>query len=335
MRSVPARRGRDAVTVRSLQITALDGPDGMKLRSVPEAPADGKVVIDVHAAGVTFPDLLMTRGLYQVRPDLPFAPGLEVAGVVRTAPEGAHVAAGERVIAYTGHGGYSDVVSVPVPYVVPLHSSMDFVAGVALMTNYQTAYLAVCDRGRLQPGETLLVHGAAGGVGTAAIQIGIALGARVLAVVSDERKAEVARSAGAGEVLSLDGWAEEVKARTAGGAVDVIFDPVGGDRFDRSLSLLGPAGRALVVGFAEGRIPQIAANRLLLRNIDAIGVAWGPFVEKKPQTLRRIAEALSGLIDRGSVSPIIGKTYPLEEGGTALRDMEARSTVGKSVLLLR
>jgi len=201
--------------MRALQVTELSGPTGLALRRV-DAPAAGEdVVIDVHTAGVTFPDLLLTYGIYHVRPDLPFAPGLEVGGIVRSAPEGADVAAGDRVIAYTGHGGYAEAVSAPAHCVVPLPDSVDFVSGVSLMVNYQTAYLGVVERGHLRADETLLVHGAAGGVGTAAIQIGRSVGARVLAVVSDEAKAAVASRAGAEEIVFTGNWVEEVRERTA------------------------------------------------------------------------------------------------------------------------
>ena len=320
--------------MRALQVTELSGPTGLALRRV-DAPAAGEdVVIDVHTAGVTFPDLLLTYGIYHVRPDLPFAPGLEVGGIVRSAPEGADVAAGDRVIAYTGHGGYAEAVSAPAHCVVPLPDSVDFVSGVSLMVNYQTAYLGVVERGHLRADETLLVHGAAGGVGTAAIQIGRSVGARVLAVVSDEAKAAVASRAGAEEIVFTGNWVEEVRERTAATGVDVVFDPVGGDRFDDSLRLLRPGGRLLIIGFAEGRIPQIASNRLLLRNIAAVGVAWGPLIPFDHDMPRRIGRAVNALLADGHVRPVIGDTYALEDGNEALRDMEARRTVGKSVLLV-
>lgn len=322
--------------IRALQVTALDGPDALRVAAVEAPAADGKVLIDVHTAGVTYPDLLMTQGKYQIQPELPFAPGLEVAGVVREAPPGAGVEAGDRVAAYTVWGGYSEVVAVPSAHVVPLPPGVDFDVGVTLMVNYQTAYFALAVRGGLQPGQTLLVQGAAGGVGTAAIQVGLGLGARVLAVVRGEEKEAIARRAGAEEVIDAGGdWRAEVKRRTDGRGVDSVFDPVGGDRFDESLRVLAPDGQALVIGFAEGRIPKIPANYLLLKNIDAIGVAWGMYVEKHPEIPRRVGAALAGMIEEGHIAPIIGATYPLAEGARALKDLDERRTVGKTVLELR
>ncbi|MGI6871825.1 MULTISPECIES: NADPH:quinone oxidoreductase family protein [Amycolatopsis] len=326
-------RGED---VRSLIVSEPTGPDALRIGSLSLSPAPGDVVIDVHTAGVTFPDLLLTHGRYQVKPEPPFAPGLEVAGVVRSAPARAGVAPGDRVIAFTGHGGgYAATVAVPAQHVVPIPGAMGFDEAVGLMVNYQTSYFGLVERGRLRAGETVLVHGAAGGVGTAAVQIARGLGARVLAVVSDEGKAGIAREAGAEEVILVGGWIDEVGERTAGEGVDLVYDPVGGDRFDASLRLIRPQGRILVIGFAEGRIPQIAANRLLLRNIDAVGVAWGHYVPHDPALIRRVGGKLNELAQAGHVRPLVGATYALEDGAQALKDLEARKTVGKSVLRLR
>ncbi|MFI5610117.1 NADPH:quinone oxidoreductase family protein [Amycolatopsis sp. NPDC051903] len=318
--------------VRALVLAEPAGPAALRLGTLPAPPAGAEVVIDVRAAGVTFPDLLLTRGRYQVRPDPPFAPGLEVAGLVRRAAPGSGFAPGDRVVAYTGiGGGFAETVGVPARAVVPLPDNVDFSAGVALMVNYQTAYFGLADRGRLEPGETVLVHGGAGGVGTAAIQVALALGARVLAVVSDAAKADVARLAGATEVLLAGGWAGEVRDRF--GAVDVVLDPVGGDRFDESLRLLRPGGRLLVVGFTEGRIPQVAVNRLLLRNISVVGVAWGHYAAHDPGLIHRVGAQLSRFAAEGRIRPVVGRTYPFEDGAQALVDLEARRTVGKSVLV--
>jgi NADPH2:quinone reductase len=320
--------------MRTLQVIDLIGPDGLRLNSVPRpGPPDGEVIVDVRAAGVTFPDLLMTRGLYQQRPDLPFAPGLEVAGVVAEAVPESGFAVGDRVIAYTGTGGYAEAVAVPAHHVVPLSPDVDFVAGVSLMVNYQTAYFCLVERGRLAPGETLVVHGAGGGVGTAAIQVGLGIGARVIAVVSNEAKEEVARRAGATEVLRTDSWQSEIRELTDGGPA-VIYDPVGGDRFEESLRALRPGGRIVIIGFASGEIPSIASNRLLLRNVEAIGAAWGHFIPSDPGMPRRVAAALDRMVARGVVQPLVEAVYPLTDGAAALHDMEARRTLGKSVLVV-
>lgn len=322
--------------IRALHIESLTGPGGLAMVEVePPVATDDDVVIEVHAAGVTFPDLLMTFGKYQRRPELPFAPGLEIAGVVRSAPPASGVAPGDRVAAYTGHGGYTDVALAAPHEVVPIPDGFDYAEGVTLMVNYQTSYFALAERARLRSGEILLVHGAAGGVGTAAIQIGLGLGARVIAVVNGVAKADVARQAGATEIVDLDGWVDHVRELTDGRGVDVVYDPVGGDRFDDSLRLVAPGGRLVVIGFAEGRIAQVAVNRLLLRNIDLLGVAWGHFIEVDPEMPRRIAAALNRMADEGVVRPVIGERYAFEEGERALRDLAERRTVGKSVLVLR
>jgi NADPH2:quinone reductase len=322
--------------MRSLQVLSLDGPSALRLVDVPEPDSRDRVLIEVHVAGVTFPDLLMTQGRYQVRPELPFAPGVEVAGVVRFAPEGSGIAAGDRVTAYMDCGGYSELVAVPAAQVVPIPAGVDFATGVALLVNYQTAYFGLAIRGRLAEGEVLLVHGAAGGVGTAAVQVGRGLGARVLAVVSDDEKAQVARTAGADEVLDVSGdWVAQARQLTDGRGVDVVFDPVGGDRFDRSLRTLAPGGRALVIGFAEGRIQSVAANYLLLKNIEAVGVAWGIWLAADPSLARTMADAVAALLERGVVAPIIGARYPLAEGAQALVDLAERRTVGKSIIEVR
>jgi NADPH2:quinone reductase len=322
--------------MRALQVTELSGPLGLRLAEVPEPRFDDEVLIEVRAAGVTFPDLLMTEGKYQVQPELPFVPGLEVAGTVLKAPRGSDLSEGDRVAAYTGWGGYSEMVAVPASNVVSLPPGVDYVDGVAMMVNYQTAYFALADRGRVVPGETVLVHGAAGGVGSAAVQVAAGLGARVIAVVNGAKKSEVARRAGAEEIIDVSGdWLSNLRRLTGQRGVDVIFDPVGGDRFDTSLRGLAPGGRILVIGFAEGRIPTIRANYLLLKNIEAVGVAWGAYLPLDPDMPRRIGLALAGLVERGFIKPVIGSTYPLAEGQRALEDLAARRTLGKSVLVVR
>ncbi|WP_257461769.1 NADPH:quinone oxidoreductase family protein [Archangium lipolyticum] len=322
--------------MRAVQLERLDGPEGLKQVDVPEPEAGDQVLIDVMAAGVSFPDLLLTKGQYQMKPPLPFVPGVEVAGVVRSAPPGAVVKAGDRVMACTMIGGWAEVVAAPpsMTFLMPLGWSFEAAAGTVL--NYHTAHFALHRRGRLKEGETVLVHGAAGGVGTATIQIARGAGARVLAVVSSEEKAEVARSAGADQVfLAAGDWVSRVKDATQGQGVDVVMDPVGGDAFDLSLKCLAPEGRLLVVGFAGGRIPEVKVNRLLLKNVDVVGVAWGAFVMQEPQLTSKIAMDLAALAEKGFVEPVVSQVFPLEQAAQALRELESRKATGKLVLRVR
>ncbi len=322
--------------MRALQLERLDGPEGLKLVDVPEPEAGEQVLIDVMAAGVSFPDLLLTKGQYQMKPPLPFVPGVEVAGVVRSAPAGAGVKAGDRVMAFMMLGGWADVVAAPPGMTFRIPEGWSFEAAAGTVMNYHTAHFALHRRGRLKAGETVLVHGAAGGVGTATIQVARGAGARVFAVVSSEEKAEVARSAGADKAfLSTGDWVSQVKDATKGRGADVVMDPVGGDIFDQSLKCLAPEGRLLVVGFAGGRIPEVKVNRLLLKNVDVVGVAWGAFVMQEPELTVEIAKGLATLAEKGFVEPVVGQVFPLEQAAQALRELDARKATGKVVLRLR
>jgi NADPH:quinone reductase len=321
--------------MRALQVTRLEGPDGLELVDVPEPEGGDAVRIDVVAAGASFPDLLLSRGQYQIKPDPPFVPGVEVAGVVRDAPEGSGVQAGDHVMAFT-FGGFAETVLAPAAMTFPVPEGLGFDAAAGFIMNHHTAHFALHRRGRLAEGETVLVHGAAGGVGTAVVQVAKGAGARVIATASTPEKAEVARQAGADEaVLADEGWVQAVRELTGGRGADVIADPVGGDRFDASLRCLAPEGRLLVIGFTSGRIPEVAVNRLLLRNVDVVGVAWGAFLGVDPDLGRAIAEDLDRLVAAGHVRPVVGATYPLEEGAQALRDLEDRAAQGKIVLRVR
>jgi len=325
--------------MRAVQIVELTGPDGA-LREVdirePEAshmltPGSG-VVVDVHAAGVSFPEVLQTRGEYQVKPDLPFVPGSEVGGVVRSAPEGAAVHEGDRVAAFCMLGGFAETVVAPEWLCFPLADGLDFAQGAGLILNYHTAYFALRLRGRLTDGETVLVHGAAGGVGTATIQIAKGLGARTIAVVSSDQKEAVAREAGADEVVRSDGpWKDQAK-ELSGGGVDLVIDPVGGDRFTDSLRSLRENGRCVVVGFTGGSIPEVRVNRLLLGNLEIIGAGWGAYVMNKVGVEREIGAEVARLADQGHVKPIVGARFPLERAADALRLIDSRGATGKVVL---
>jgi NADPH:quinone reductase len=321
--------------VRALQVTELSGPDALELADVPEPDAADGVLIDVEAAGVAFPDLLLTRGQYQIKPPPPFVPGAEVAGRVRSAPEGSGFAAGDQVMALT-FGGFAELASSAPHLTFPVPDRFSIEQAAGFVMNYHTAHFALHRRGRLREGETVLVHGAAGGVGTATIQVAKGAGARVIAVVSSDAKEELARRAAADEVVRSDAeWLEAVRGLTGGRGVDVVMDPVGGERFLDSLRSLAPEGRLLVVGFAEGEIPTVSVNRLLLRNIDLVGVAWGAFVMDKPDVCRTIAADLERLADAGTVDPIVDDVYPLEEGVRAVRQLEERGVLGKIVLRVR
>ena len=323
--------------MRALHITQLTGPDSaLELVDLPEpeashmlSPGSG-VVVEVRAAGVAFPEVLQTRGEYQFKPDLPFVPGAEVSGVVRSAPEGAAVREGDRVAALCFLGGFAEVAVAPEFVTFPLSDELDWAQGAALIFNYHTAYFCLKLRGRLREGETVLVHGAAGGVGTASIQVARGLGARTIGVVSTDEKEAVAREAGADEVVRSDGpWKDEVKAL---GGADVVLDPVGGDRFTDSLRTLKEDGRLVVVGFTGGSIPEVKVNRLLLNNTSVVGAGWGAYVMGKPELNREIGAAVDALVDRGVVRPIVGARFPLEDAARALNLIDGRGATGKVVL---
>ncbi len=328
--------------MRAVQIVDLSGPESaLALVEVAEpepssmlTPGSG-VVIEVHAAGVSFPELLQTRGQYQLKPPLPFVPGSEVAGIVRSAPSEAQVKEGDRVAAFCGLGGFAETAVAAEFLTFALAPELDFAQGAGLILNYHTAYFALVLRGRLKPGETVLVHGAAGGVGTAALQVAKGAGARTIAVVSTEAKQRVAEEAGADEVLRSDGaWKDEVKALSSGG-VDVVLDPVGGDRFTDSLRSLRENGRLVVVGFTGGSIPEVRVNRLLLGNTEVVGAGWGAYVMGKPELNREIGEAVNRMVDEGAIRPIVGERFPLERAGEALKVIEERRATGKIVLDVR
>jgi NADPH:quinone reductase len=327
--------------MKAIQIVEESGPDSaLALVDIPEpepshmlTPGSG-VIVDVHVAGVSFPELLQTRGQYQMKPPLPYVPGSEVGGVVRSAPEGAAVKAGDRVAAFCALGGFAETVVAPEFFTFALSPELDFAQGAALVLNYHTAYFALAMRGRLRAGESVLVHGAAGGVGTASLQVAKGMGARTIALVSSEAKAEVAREAGADEVVLLsDGWKDEVKALSGG--VDVVLDPVGGDRFTDSLRSLREDGRLVVVGFTGGSIPEVRVNRLLLGNTEVVGAGWGAYALAKPDLNRQIGAEVNRMVDEGFVRPIVGERFPLERAGEALKVLDERRATGKIVLDVR
>jgi NADPH:quinone reductase len=328
--------------MRAVQIVEETGPDtALRLVDAPEpepshmfTPGSG-VVVDVHAAGVSFPELLQTRGQYQMKPPLPFIPGSEVAGVVRSAPADAAVSAGDRVAAFCALGGFAETAVAPAYFTFALPDAMDFAQGAGLILNYHTAYFALAMRGRLKQGESVLVHGAGGGVGTASLQVAKALGASTIAIVSNADKQHVAERAGADQIVLLsERWKDEVRERSGGG-VDVVLDPVGGERFTDSLRSLRENGRLVVVGFTGGSIPEVRVNRLLLSNIEVVGAGWGAYVLSKPDVNVRIGEQIARMIEQGFVKPIVGERFPLERAADALHALDERRATGKVVLDVR
>lgn len=315
--------------MKAIQITTLDGPDVLEFNELPDPSGDDKVVIDVKAAGVAFPELLQTRGLYQMKPETPFVPGAEVAGIVESAPEGSGLFQGDRVAALPLLGGFAQKVAADPSMTFKLPDSVGFEEGASFLFNYCTAYFGLVERGQLAEGETVLVHGAAGGIGTASIQVAKAFGAgRVIAVVSTEAKGEVAKQAGADEFVLAEGFKDAV-----GKSVDIVVDPVGGDRFTDSLRCLKDDGRILVIGFTAGSIPEVKVNRLLLNNISVVGVGWGAYALTRPGHIAKEWEALRPHLESGVLKPIVGDTYPLEQAAEALQSLETRTVTGKVVLL--
>ena len=330
--------------MRAVQIVDLSGPDSaLALGEVPEpasppehmlTPGSG-VLVEVHAAGVSFPEVLQTRGEYQLKPPLPFVPGSEIAGVVREAPDDAAVRTGDRVAAFCGLGGFAELAVAPEFLTFALAPQLDFAQGASLILNYHTAYFSLVLRGRLTAGETVLVHGAAGGVGTAALQVARGLGSHTIAVVSSDEKQRIAEQAGAETVLRADGpWKDEAR-EISGGGVHLVLDPVGGDRFTDSLRSLREGGRVVVVGFTGGSIPEVRVNRLLLGNTEVIGAGWGAYAMARPELCRDIGRALEPMIEAGSVSPIVGAHFPLKRAADALREIDERRATGKIVLDIR
>jgi NADPH2:quinone reductase len=328
--------------MRAAVLEALVGPDAVRIADdVPEPVGEhpmgvgGRLLVEVHAAGVSFPDLLRSRGEYQMRPELPFAIGAEVAGVVVEAPEGSPFAVGDRVAALTHWGGVAEYALAMPQHTLRLPDHMSYAQGAALYLNYCTAWYAL-HRAGVVAGETVLVQGAAGGVGTAALEILVALGARSIAVVSSDEKEHAARAMGADAVVRSDGgWLAEVKDLTGGRGVQAVIDPVGGDRFVDSLRALAIGGRLAVVGFTGGSIPELKVNRLLLRNLTVCGVEMVMMDSEEPGTVRMVNDTVQALADEGKVRTLVGAEIGLEAGADALRLLEGRGAIGKVVVAVR
>jgi NADPH2:quinone reductase len=320
--------------MRAAVITTLAGPAGVEVREMPEpSTSGGDVLIDVAYAGVSFPDLLQTRGEYQQRPDLPFVPGWEVAGIVRA--DVGRFRAGDRVAAMPMLGGLAETVTVREDRVFPLPADVPLDKGAALPLNYLTAHFALLRRARLTGGERVLVHGAAGGVGTAACQLARAYGAVVIAVVSTAEKGRIAEVAGAHEIVFVEGFRDAVRHLTQGAGVDVIVDPVGGERFLDSLRSLASEGRLLVLGFTSGTIPTVKVNRLLLGNTAVIGVGSAELWRREPGYLRQQWDELIPFLESRAIDPLIGHVFTLDDVAAAIRELDERRAIGKMLIRLR
>ncbi|WP_232677266.1 NADPH:quinone oxidoreductase family protein [Nocardioides sp. R-C-SC26] len=317
--------------MRAAQVVDLTGPHDVVVRDV-EQPVAGpdEVLVRVRRVGVSFPDLLMSRGEYQVRPELPFTLGVDVAGEVVSGP-GFEV--GQRVAGVVGNGGAGEFVAVPQSWTFALPDEVSLDQGAALPMNYLTAEFALYERAGLRAGETVLVHGAAGGLGTATIQVARGMGATVIAVTSTEAKADVARRAGADHAVLIDGFKDAALELTDGRGVDVVADIVGGDVFTDSLRSLATGGRLIVLGFAAGQgIPQVKVNRLLLNNIDVRGAGWGAYAMVRPGYMHEQWERLVPMMRAGDVAPPVSTGYGLADFGRALVDLDERRALGKIVV---
>ncbi|ATQ76060.1 NADPH:quinone oxidoreductase [Massilia violaceinigra] len=312
-------------------------PDSLVVEQVAAPVAGpGQVLLDVKAAGVNFPDVLIIQGKYQFKPELPFTPGSELSGVVSALGEGVtNVKLGDRVIAFTAQGAFAQQIVVPAQAVMPMPPGMDFDTAAAITLTYGTSHHAVVDRAALKAGETMLVLGAAGGVGLAAIEIGKALGARVIAAASTDDKLAVCREHGADATInySNEDLREAIKAATDGKGPDVIYDPVGGIYAEPAFRSIGWRGRYLVVGFANGDIPKLPLNLTLLKGASLMGVFWGEFAKREPKANMAAMRELMGWLAEGKIRPRISGRYALEQTAQALNDMAARKVTGKVVIV--
>jgi NADPH2:quinone reductase len=323
--------------MRAVRCHELVGPRGLRVDEVPDpVAAAGQVLIDVQAAGVNFPDVLLTRGKYQFKPALPFSPGGEVAGVVAAIGPGvSSVAVGDRVAATVISGAFVEKLVVPELAAVALPDAVDTRVGAATLLTYATTYHALVDRAELGSGQTLLVLGAAGGVGLAAVEIGKLLGARVIAAASTDEKLAFCKQHGADEGIcyTREDMKERVKALTGGAGVDVVYDPVGGEYAEPALRSIAWQGRYLVIGFAAGDIPRIPLNLVLLKGCQIVGVFWGSFAMREPARNRANAERLFAWIAEGRLAPHIDAALPFDRAAEALERLERREVMGKLVLV--
>lgn len=324
--------------MKAIMCTEYGAPEALQLLDIAkEDMKPGHVRVDVRAAGVNFQDTLIIKGTYQFKPDLPFSPGGEVAGIVtEVASDVEGMEVGDHVLAQIGHGGFREEVVAPADKVVRYPAQMDFADAAAFLTNFGTSYHGLVDRGNLKAGETLLVLGASGGVGLSAIQIGKEMGARVIAAASTEQKLQLCKENGADELINYDEgpYKDKVKELTGGRGADVIYDAVGGDYFDQALRCINWNGRILVIGFAAGRIPSAPANLLLLKGSSLVGVFYGRFKQEEPEASERNIETLVDWYVKGRLKPCISRKLPLEQAVDALNLFVNREAEGKIILTM-
>lgn len=312
------------------------GPvSGLVYDDLPDpVPSKGEVVVRIEAAGVNYPDGLLVQGLYQARPETPFAPGMESAGIVESVGNGVtRFKPGDRVAVMSANGGYAEKIRAPESAVFPLPDTMSFEDGCGLLCAWSTAHHALKQRAGLKKGETLVVLGAAGATGLGAIQIGRAMGARVIAVASTEDKRETCREAGADEAIGYDDLKDAIKRVTKGKGADVVFDPVGGEAFDAASRAMARHGRYLVIGFASGTIPKFPVNLALLKEFSLVGVFWGAFTQHEPDLFADNIRELFGWYEEGLVKPVIDDRFPLEKAAEVLERILNRGAIGKSILI--
>jgi NADPH2:quinone reductase len=325
--------------MKAWQVSEWCEPEQMRLVDIePPEPESGEVRIRNHAAALNFFDILQIQGKYQTRPPLPFTPGAEVAGVVDAVGTGVdHLSVGDRVMGSVGSGGFAEFTVTPAARTFRIPQSMDFAAAAAMQIVYLTSYLALKVRAAIKTEEWLLVHAAAGGVGSAAMQLGKAFGARIIATAGSADKVDFCLAQGADYAFSYrePNWVNRVKEITEGHGADVIYDPVGGDVFDLSTKCIAAEGRLVVIGFAGGRIPSIAANRILLKNMSVVGCYWGGYLEHHPEFLAHAQAELFTLYEAGQVKPVVSQAYSLTDAATGLRALAERKTYGKVVLKIR
>ncbi|MDN5592771.1 MAG: NADPH:quinone oxidoreductase family protein [Brevibacterium sp.] len=321
--------------MRAIRVATLTGPDDVKIAEVDRpSPGSGEALIEVAYAGVTFPELLQTRGMYQTKHELPFVLGSEAAGIVVEAGAGSRFSSGDRVAAIPGKGSFAEFMVAADEQTVPVPDEVSLAHAAGMPMNVLTADFALRLRAQAQAGQSILVHGAAGGLGSATVQMALAMGLEVIGVVSTEAKAETVRDLGATHVVMAEGFKDAAKELYPNG-VDYVFDPVGGDRFTDSTRVLAPFGRLLVLGFTAGEIPSVKVNRLLLKNISVDGVAWGAAARERPDYIAEQWDAVADYVAAGKLNPAIHATHPLEEAAKAIGELDSRSVRGKVLLELK